>query len=230
MDKGNIAEYSQALLDCSFPRRRIAACPLAFGEVGVKERVKSVLNYKKPAFWIITVAVAVCFVIGVCFMTNPYSDNKIDDKMKTTLDTAIADHNKSASNDGAYDEAYKKNELLDIAKLKEIYPEFFNISTDGGLTVYVWQMAKDDYRCYLTNKSIDALTDQSFLFEKGARLSEMKVILSSYGLKKENVDIQLITNSISSYFPDWEIIEQGEDKNEKIDSYTNRIREMLFNQ
>ena len=54
MDKGDMAAYSQALLDCSFPRKRIAACPLAFGEVGVKERVKGVLNYKKPALWQLT--------------------------------------------------------------------------------------------------------------------------------------------------------------------------------
>ncbi len=71
MDKGSVAAYSQALLDCSFPRRRIAACPLAFGEVGVKERVKTVLNYKKPAFWIIVVAVVACIVVAVCFLTNP---------------------------------------------------------------------------------------------------------------------------------------------------------------
>ena len=71
MDNSAKAAYSQALLYCSFPRRRIAACPLAFGEVGVKERVKSVLNYKKPAFWIIVVAAVACIVIGVCFMTNP---------------------------------------------------------------------------------------------------------------------------------------------------------------
>ncbi len=71
MDKEAVAAYSQALLDCSFPRKRIAACPLAFGEVGVKERVKNVLNYKKPAFWIILAAVVICIVAGVCFLTNP---------------------------------------------------------------------------------------------------------------------------------------------------------------
>ena len=71
MDKGSVAAYSQALLDCSFPRRRIAVCPLAFGEVGVKERVKSVLNYKKPAFWVIVLAVIACVVVAVCFLTNP---------------------------------------------------------------------------------------------------------------------------------------------------------------
>jgi len=65
------ADYSQALLTCSVNRRMIAACPLAFGEVGVKDRVKSVLNYKKPAFWIIVVAIVVSIVTAICFLTNP---------------------------------------------------------------------------------------------------------------------------------------------------------------
>ncbi len=68
------ADYTQALLACSVNRRMIAACPLAFGEIGVKERVKNVLNYKKPAFWIIVVAVAACAVVTVCFATNPKQD------------------------------------------------------------------------------------------------------------------------------------------------------------
>lgn len=68
------ADYSQALLTCSVNRRMIAACPLAFGEVGVKGRVKSVLNYKKPAFWIILIAIVVSVVVAVCFLTNPASN------------------------------------------------------------------------------------------------------------------------------------------------------------
>ncbi len=63
--------YSEALLACSLHRRRIMACPLAFGEVGVKERIKMVLNYKKPAFWIIIVALVATLVLSVCFLTNP---------------------------------------------------------------------------------------------------------------------------------------------------------------
>ena len=65
------ADYAQALVVCSVNRRMIAACPLAFGEVGVKERVKSVMNYKKPAFWVIILAVITCAVVAVCFLTNP---------------------------------------------------------------------------------------------------------------------------------------------------------------
>lgn len=71
LDPARRADYSQALLACSVPRRMIAACPLAFGEVGVKERVKSVLNYRKPAFWVIVLSVAACAVVAVCFLTNP---------------------------------------------------------------------------------------------------------------------------------------------------------------
>ena len=68
------ADYMQALVACSVNRRMIAACPLAFGEVGVKERVKSVMNYKKPAFWVIIIAVIICLDVAVCFLTNPKQD------------------------------------------------------------------------------------------------------------------------------------------------------------
>ncbi len=63
--------YAEALLNCSVKRRNIAACPLAFGEVGVKARIKSVLNYKKPAFWVVLLAVLVSVGVAVAFMTDP---------------------------------------------------------------------------------------------------------------------------------------------------------------
>lgn len=68
------ADYTQALVACSVNHRMIAACTLTFGEVGVKERVKSVMNYKKPAFWVIIIAVIVCVGVAVCFLTNPKQD------------------------------------------------------------------------------------------------------------------------------------------------------------
>lgn len=63
--------YTAALLNCSVPRKMVAACPLAFGEVGVKSRIKNVLNYKRPAFWIIMAAVITCIAAAVCFLTDP---------------------------------------------------------------------------------------------------------------------------------------------------------------
>ena len=68
-------DYTQALVACSVNRRMIVACPLAFGEVSVKERVKSVMNYKKPAFWVIIISVIVCVGVAVCFLTNPKQDS-----------------------------------------------------------------------------------------------------------------------------------------------------------
>ena len=68
-------DYTQALVACSVNRRMIGACPLAFGEVSVKERVKSVMNYKKPALWVIIIAVIVCVGVAVCFLTNPKQDS-----------------------------------------------------------------------------------------------------------------------------------------------------------
>ena len=75
MEKDERRAYSTALLNCSIHRHRIAACPLAFGETGVKARVKSVMNYKKPAFWVIVIAVVMSIIVSVCFLTNPERDN-----------------------------------------------------------------------------------------------------------------------------------------------------------
>lgn len=74
LDRESRADYTEALVSCSIRRRHIAACPLAFGEVGVKARVKAVLHYKKPAFWVLVLAVAACLAAAVCFLTNPKPD------------------------------------------------------------------------------------------------------------------------------------------------------------
>lgn len=68
--------YSDALLACSmkssgFHRNMISACPLSFGEVGVKDRVKAVLHYKRPAFWLVILGLLACIVAAICFLTDP---------------------------------------------------------------------------------------------------------------------------------------------------------------
>ncbi len=100
------ADYSQALLTCSVNRRMIAACPLAFGEVSVKKRVKSVLSYKKPAFWLIIIGVIAIAITSACFLTNKKTDN---------------DNPKLTANNGYT--AYKK-----YYKGVEEYTEFYELS------------------------------------------------------------------------------------------------------
>lgn len=71
MGDGEKRGYSQALVACSVHRRMIMACPVAFGEIGIKERIQGVIGYKKPAFWVILGAATICCVTAVCFLTNP---------------------------------------------------------------------------------------------------------------------------------------------------------------
>ncbi len=78
MDENERKEYAQVLLDCAVNRYRIAACPLAFGEVGIKERIKGIINYKKPAFWAIIIAIIACVIVAVCFLTNPKNEASDD--------------------------------------------------------------------------------------------------------------------------------------------------------
>ena len=69
------AAYSRALVSCAAQPKMAAVCPLAFGEVAVKERVKNVLNYKKPALWAIILLVVAAAIIGVCLLTKPSYKN-----------------------------------------------------------------------------------------------------------------------------------------------------------
>ncbi len=71
MDKDAIKSYSSTLLSYSISRRTISFCPLAFGEVHVKKRIKNLLHYKRPAFWVMLLAVISCIAVAVCFLTNP---------------------------------------------------------------------------------------------------------------------------------------------------------------
>lgn len=93
--------YSLALLSCSVSRRTLIACPLQFGEVGVKERVKAVLNYKKPGLWIISAAILVCGAVAVCFLTNPRAEEGADTQIEENTEDDRAEYGGEAA-DGQF--------------------------------------------------------------------------------------------------------------------------------
>ena len=127
------ADYSEALLACSVNRRMIAACPLAFGEVGVKDRIKSVLNYKKPAFWIIIVAIIVSITVAVCFLTNPLNSSVYNSRYETGK--CLYSYVVSA------DKETKSNELVfDITSDGKAYKTF-----GDGTTEELGVLKKSDY-------------------------------------------------------------------------------------
>lgn len=170
------ADYSQALLTCSVNRRMISACPLAFGEVGVKDRVKSVLNYKKPSFWIIVVSIVICVAFAVCFLTNPksYPETQVN-----VISSA------------------------EIEQLKTRYSMYFDLPTSKGLEVYIWQMSEESYSCGLLSGNNQNYTQEEIwdLYIASATLDEMRAIVASYmpDITQDDVIICPIQMPHSSY-------------------------------
>ena len=123
------ADYTEALVACSVNRRMIAACPLAFGEVGVKDRVKSIMNYQKPAFWIIVTALVLCVVIAVCFLTNPLEDSWI--KITHEAASVELECNFAAPINAyaIYEDIYENGELVSSEAIV-----FDNFQNEGGAT------------------------------------------------------------------------------------------------
>ena len=105
MDVEQKKTYSKALLSCSVSRKTFVAVavPLAFGEVAVKKRIKSVLNYKKPTFWIIAVAAVISVVVITGLMTNPVKyEDAIDEKMDAFLSEKIIERSISGDKEVNY--------------------------------------------------------------------------------------------------------------------------------
>ena len=74
-DTSRRAAYSRALVSCAAQPKMAAVCPLAFGEVAVKERVKNVIHYKKPAVWAAVMVAVAAVIIGACLLTKPSYKN-----------------------------------------------------------------------------------------------------------------------------------------------------------
>lgn len=125
MDVAEVKEYSNTLLECSISRKLIVAAPLAFGEVAVKSRIKSVLNYKRPAFWVIIAGVIVSVAIAIGFMVTPTDyDKNIDEDLDKYISDVIMEQYAS-------DESYRHYscESHSIIGVKE---------KNDKTTVYMW--------------------------------------------------------------------------------------------
>ena len=170
------ADYSQALVSCSIHRRMIAACPLAFGEVGVKERVKSVMNYKKPAFWVVVLAVTTCVVVAVCFLTNP---------MELTIYDVYGQDGYSVINQEEVDITL----YVDKNKLPEaIYTEEGYEFKPGEVLAYSTETSRIYlHKAMLSNESDDLLY---LIFDCSYDLSDSGSFVSPYKFTDENDGMQ----------------------------------------
>lgn len=197
------ADYSEALLDCSVKRKMITACPLAFGEVSVKERIKSVLNYKKPAFWIVVVAVVSCIVVAVCFLTNPLTvRNPWVQEYVVGADGILGQVDKekyeSVSEDFAigadkYGRAVFKDPFTAFDTMKELYSEGLTlIATEQDLS----PISQRNY--YLYKKFGWQVTSGSEQTQEQARFvsSFLDIYENSFDKQKPNTDLPAPTDEI----------------------------------
>lgn len=106
-------EYSLVLLSFHVPGKMITVCPLAFGEVGVKQRVKGILNFKKPTFWLIAAALLFCVIIGALFLTNPKKNDNVEENIATELsESSLTDQTLNTEKDSLADQESELNALL----------------------------------------------------------------------------------------------------------------------
>ncbi len=134
MDNGNKKNYLEALLSCSINKRRVLSCPLAFGEVGVKSRVKSVINYKKPAFWIVIVAVIACIAVAIGFLTEPKTNNNFDENSGSDLEGLSTDvTNQNPYFNATVLEVYENSVLVEPYENEEIRKSSDKISVSTSV-------------------------------------------------------------------------------------------------
>ncbi len=311
--------YSDALISCSAPRMRITACPLAFGEVGVRQRIKAVLHYKKPAFWLVLGAVLICVVLAVAFLTDPPGKDLdgsfeleivLEKDLQEMIRGVILEHTISrdtaqfacctdfvafgreehdgtitlylhtmyveymcGENKGSYvkngiesyqvnvvtvkqledgyelveywlprtgaaeeqdicekvpqnlqEYAFRGDELFErlekncwaqakayfegpsngpetyLQQLRVQYPQYFDLPTDKGLVVYIWQFGPATYYCSLVDGRNIGHTDEEILGLQGIGIPEMRAIVESYGIDKDRVSVCHIRHPLSSYW------------------------------
>ncbi len=177
------ADYTQALVSCSVSRRSIAACPLAFGEVGVKTRVKSVMNYKKPAFWIILASALICAAAAVCFLTNPKTEQIPPSRGDNVSDMGPAQAEK-------WFDYLEKPEItnwdgrleIDLPEYPGVtfrcYPEKMEAVTENEITpLYTGMPIWNTYFCDLTG---DGLPDLCSTVTFGSGIIDSRIIVCDY--------------------------------------------------
>lgn len=177
------ADYTQALVSCSVSRRSIAACPLAFGEVGIKERVKSVMNYKKPAFWIILASALICAAAAVCFLTNPKTEQIPPSGGDNVSDMGPAQTEKWFDYLENPEEMNWDGRLeLDLPEYPGVtfrcYPEKMEAVTENEITpLYTGMPIWNTYFCDLTG---DGLPDLCSTVTFGSGIIDSRIIVCDY--------------------------------------------------
>ena len=169
------ADYSQALLDCSVHRRRIVACPLAFGEVGVKKRVKSILHYRKPTFWVLVIALTACVITAVCFLTDPNVSRKLPMEGSNVADLNPEEIVNWIFN---YEDVENSNIYMNSNNFTLTVDSAFNWADSQAIRYFFWE----DHKTYSGQLRIFPEERVYFLTESDQWVEQERIFLLRYYL------------------------------------------------
>ncbi|MBO4860829.1 MAG: hypothetical protein J5530_04715, partial [Clostridia bacterium] len=167
LDTESKAGYSQTLLDLNRPRRMISACPLAFGEVGVKERIKKVLSYKKPTLWILIAALLLTTVLAVCLMTDPKeSSSAAESGEDASLPDGGSEEESKDTGENSTEEQFVPGGDIEIPDfLSKPFKELSAHPVPGTLNIYTCDELGGARAIFQTDGTSKARIDECFVFD-----------------------------------------------------------------
>jgi len=145
-------QYSLTLISCAAKRFRLSA-PLAFGEVGIKERVKNIMNYKKPSFWIIIIAIIAAVFTAALFITSPSSKDGAKEESSTEESSQIISEDESEEEYTGFVETIKKIEWVQEGESTDDGVRFTDKTVKGNLTKISFSTKVTDFKYLIVNST-----------------------------------------------------------------------------
>ena len=182
-------QYATTLLNCSADRNYVTACPLAFGEVGVKQRIKAVLNYKKPSFWVVIAAVVVCVVAAVGFMTNPSSKKDSGENVtESTSENETSGESESATE--AQTETQTEIEQETDSEEESTTQDIIPARAVNYYGWHVWVHERENYKYYYDTAQLTFNDGENRLY---LTAFDLQYNMYSYDELKENENLSAWT-------------------------------------
>ena len=201
MNRDEVTGYLEALLSCASHRRLITACPIAFGENNVKNRVKRVMNYKKPAFWMICVMLIVCTAVAVFFLTDPKSNMGEDAIRYNDVNNA----NSSETGSLKMDDNQRKEDINDnntpyFQGAKRLYQEYNPSEAGEEAAAYISKLWEGNGHFGAVRRSNEYLLHESYSSPELSNAGYGRVILNSVA---GEVTVSWIKTKKGTIISDW---------------------------
>ncbi len=163
--------YSETLLSCSAPKHLLTACPVAFGEVSVKGRIRSVLSYKKPALWIIIAALAITALVAVLFMTNPVTEKNAGfETPEELIHQVILNQEENGIKDKGF--VCEVHEILDVVEINPTKSTYYMWVSYGEFSEENGEVQNNRGGIYPVSVTVKRQDDMTYTLEKYWRASD----------------------------------------------------------